>query len=270
MFSKTILITGSTDGLGLHTAERLVRKGHFVLLHGKNSKKLQPVFDRLSKSGKVDGYLADLSDLKETKLMIEQIQDDHGTVDVVINNAGVFNTDANITKDGLDIRFMVNAISPYMISKELITSEKLDPNGRIVNITSAAQEPVSLDALNGKETLEDPFTAYSQSKQALSTLSYRIAKDMAGENQTIISVNPGSLLATKMVKEGFGMEGKDISIGSDIMIAAALEEEFIYQSGQHFDNDKLRFLIPPADVTDPEIGNTLIENIENIIARLTA
>ena len=69
--AKTILITGATDGIGFETAKILVRKGHHVLLHGRSPEKMQNVTEELSKIGRVESYIADLSDMNAVKSLVK-------------------------------------------------------------------------------------------------------------------------------------------------------------------------------------------------------
>ena len=120
---KTILITGSTDGIGLETAKNLVALGHNVLIHGRNSAKLeaaQKTLLELNGSGNIESYLADLSKLSEVKALAKNVAERHKKFDVLINNAGVFKTTRPITEEGMYVRFVVNAIAPYMLTKELL------------------------------------------------------------------------------------------------------------------------------------------------------
>ncbi len=110
--TKTILITGSTDGIGLETAKRLLAKGHRVLLHGRNASKLEKVAQSLASKGEIESYVADLSDMKAVAGLAEAITDQHDQLDVLINNAGVLRVSNPLTKDGLDVRFVVNTIAP--------------------------------------------------------------------------------------------------------------------------------------------------------------
>lgn len=81
-----------------------------------------------------------------------------------------------------------------------------------------------------------------------------------------MAVNPGSLLATKMVKEGFGVAGNDIGIGAEILIRAALSDEFASASGRYFDNDSGRFAPPQAQAGDPKRAGAVFAKIEDLIA----
>jgi len=74
-------------------------------------------------------------------------------------------------------------------------------------------------------------------------------------------VNPVSLLATKMVKKGFNTPGNDISIGSDILVRAALSEEFSSATGLYYDNESKQFASPHPDATDLQKTHELVRTI---------
>ena len=112
---KTILITGSTDGIGLAAACKLAHFGHRVLLHGRNATKLARAVEQLStepENGTIETFLADLSKMQEVKALADAVADKHDRIDVLINNAGIFRTSKPRTDDGLDVRFAVNTIAP--------------------------------------------------------------------------------------------------------------------------------------------------------------
>ena len=167
---KIILITGSTDGIGLETAKMLVTDGHHVIVHGRNEAKVQNVEQSLIEmnAGKVESIVADLSSVTAVEQMVTEVAERFGKLDVIINNAGVFATPNSRTQEGLDVRFAVNTIAPYMLTKELLPL--LGNSGRVVNLSSAAQAPVSIEALMGDKPLSDG-EAYAQSKLALTMWS---------------------------------------------------------------------------------------------------
>ena len=261
---QTILITGSTDGIGLATAKMLVSQGHYVLLHGRNSSKLEDVEKALSAGGgRVESYVADLSLMAHVEALANAVAQKHAKLDVLINNAGVYNAQNPVTKDGLDIRFAVNAIAPYLLTQRLLPL--LGPAGRVINLSSAAQSPVNLDALNGKMNLSDG-AAYAQSKLALTMWSRSLARSLKDEGPAMIAVNPGSLLGSKMVKQAFGIAGSDIRVGAEILCRAALADEFATASGQYFDNDARQFAKPHPDALDPKKSQAIVRTIESILA----
>ncbi len=266
---KIILVTGSTDGIGLAAAKMLLSQGHHVLLHGRNPAKLEKAertLSGLSGGGRVEGYIADLSRMDDVETLAKAVAEQHEKLDVLINNAGVLRSKKLITQDGLDVRFVVNTIAPYLLTQRLMP--QLAPSGRVINVSSAAQAPVNPKALTGKVRLPDDFTAYSQSKLALNMWSRSMALSLGKEGPAIIAVNPGSLLGTKMVKDAFGMAGNDISIGANILTRAALADEFAAASGQYFDNDSRRFASPHPDALNAQKCKEIVHAIEAILARI--
>ena len=263
---KTILITGSTDGIGLETARVLVSQGHKVLIHGRNPAKLKAAEKILAEVGKaenIESYVADLSNLVEVDTLAKAIAEKHTKLDVLINNAGVFKTPNPITKNGMDVRFIVNTIAPYSLTQKLLPL--MGASGRVINLSSAAQSPVDVSTLAGKQKLSDDFSAYAQSKLALTMWSRNLAQLHKEKGLVIIAVNPGSLLATKMVKEGFNTPGNDISIGSDILVRAALSDEFSSATGLYYDNDSKQFSSPHPDATDLQKIDEVVRTIDEIL-----
>lgn len=264
---KTILITGSTDGIGLETAKSLTSMGHHVLLHGRNPAKLEQAekaLAELSGGGKVECYVADLSSMSNVEAFAKAVVQKHDKLDVLINNAGIFKTPDPITQDGLDVRFAVNTIAPYLLTQRLLPL--LNDSGRVINLSSAVQSPVKPEALAGQIRLTDDYDAYAQSKLAITMWSRAMALSIKDKGPIFIAVNPGSLLATKMVKEGFGMAGNDIRIGADILIRAALADEFATTSGQYFDNDSGHFAPPHPDALNSQKSDTIVHAIEAVLA----
>ena len=212
--SKTILITGATDGIGLLTAKNLSSLGHKVLLHGRSREKLSAAAKEVG--GNPDTYLADLSRLADVKAIAGEVLAAHSQLDVLINNAGVLKLAKTVTDDGHDARFMVNTFAPYVLTRELLPI--IPKDGRIVNLSSAAQALVDLKVLTGSKRYDD-MGAYAQSKLAITIWTRELAKEL-GSGPVAVAVNPGSLLSSIMVKEGFGIEGNDLAIGADILRAA--------------------------------------------------
>ena len=264
---KTILLTGATDGIGLEVAGRLVALGHKVLLHGRNPQKLAALRAELGEAhgeDMVETYVADLSDLKAVAAMSGAVSATHARIDVLINNAGVFKTPDPVAANGLDVRFVVNTLAPMLLSRRL--AGVIAPGGRIVNLSSAAQAPVDLEALQGRGHLADN-AAYAQSKLALTMWSNQYAEEVQGDGVMVVAVNPGSLLATKMVKEGYGIAGGDVGIGAEILVRAALSDEFADASGKYFDNDSRRFADPHPDALDKAKRAQLVDVLNVLIRR---
>jgi len=229
--TKTILITGSTDGIGLLTAKTLANMGHTVILHGRSADKLEAAAKELG--GDIATYQADLSSLKETATFAEAVRANHDRIDVLINNAGVYKTPNPILPNGQDVRFVVNTLAPHVLTKALLPI--IPSDGRIINLSSAAQALIDLAALAGDKHLDD-MGAYAQSKRGIALWSAQMAATHP-DGPVFIAVNPGSLLASKMLKEGFGVAGNDLQTGADILCRLSLDDDFADASGRYWDND---------------------------------
>lgn len=265
---KTVLVTGSTDGIGLVTAKLLVSMGHNLLLHGRNRSKLEKVLKELSGlagGGRLESYEADLSRLVEVEDLARAVVEKNEKLDVLINNAGVFVTSVFTTDIGLDVRFAVNTIAPYLLTRKLLPL--MDPSGRVINLSSTAQAPVDLDALRGRHRGASDGVVYAQSKLALTMWSREMGLSLGDDGPAIIAVNPGSMLGSKMVKEAYGVNGSDLRIGAEVLCRAALSDEFATASGQYFDNDQGRFTHPHPDALDAQQCIEIDGVIEAVLAR---
>ena len=268
IMNKTILITGATDGIGLETAAQLVRMGHKVLLHGRNRSKLDATKEQMLKLAPEyppESYVADLADISAVESLATQVAEQHKSLDVLINNAGVYKTNQAIADNGLDVRFVVNTLAPYLLTQKLLPL--MGANSRIINLSSAAQAAVDCDALVGKTRLADG-AAYAQSKLALTMWSLDLARSLTASGPSVIAVNPGSMLGTKMVKGAYGVSGADIGIGADILVRLALSDEFEAVSGRYYDNDSRGFANPHADALNHDINRQLVGVIDRVLASL--
>lgn len=269
---KTVLITGATDGIGLATAKMMVAQGHDVLIHGRNALKLAATeAELLALPGAkfVKRYQADFSDLSQVVALANNLKSEHAIIDILINNAGVFKTAETKTPEGLDVRFVVNTIAPYLFTKALMPL--LGSTTRVLNLSSAAQATVNLKALQGLAQLSD-MEAYAQSKLAIAswtkTMAIKSFESASSAKPIYFAVNPGSLLASKMVKEGFGVAGADITIGASILCDLATSEDYISHSGQYFDNDAGEFSQGHADIHDRQKAEALVQTLDALIEKL--
>ena len=270
---KNILITGSTDGIGKLAALRLAKEGHKLYLHGRDPKKLEATIAEIRKeadSKTVFGSVADFSNLSSVTSFSEKTACELEQLGVLINNAGVFKTPQLTNQDNLDLRFTVNYLAPYILTKGILPILKRSPESRIINLSSAAQAPVSLNALIGEETLSVQ-EAYAQSKLALTMWSFELAKKE--KDIAIIAVNPGSLLNTKMVKEAYGHHWSSASKGATILYDLATAGEFMGVSGRYFDNDqgdpKGEFAEAHPDAYNTKKIDDLLATTEQLLSRLS-
>lgn len=268
--NKNILITGSTDGIGRLCAEKLASEGHRIYVHGRNKEKLiQTVSEIKQTSGhqNIEGYLCDFADLESVKNWAIKIKNDIPKLDVLINNAGVFQSPQNSNNSDIDLRFKVNYLAPYLLTNQLMDLLEKSSQPRIINLSSAAQAPVSLPALLGSQHI-GVQAAYAQSKLALTMWSFDLAKKHP--DMIIIPVNPGSLLNTKMANEAYGQYWSPADKGSKVLCYLATSDEVNKRSGQYFDNDKGQergeFSLAHPDSLNSEKIENLISTTETILS----
>lgn len=273
--SKKVLITGATDGIGLEAAKKLAALGHTVLLHGRNRGKLDAAVSAVSSAAKthntsVDSFRADLSDLRAVDTLADEVLERHPRLDALINNAGVLKASTDVTGDGLDVRFAVNAIAPYRLTRRLLPA--LQEGSRIVNVSSAAQSPVNLAVMQRSggvaATHGGEFELYSQSKLALTMWSRHLADEFGAKGPMVVAVNPGSMLGTKMVRDSFGVSGGSVAVGGNILCAFALDEGYADATGKYFNNDAGRFSTPHRDAIDPGKNRAVVEGMEEVLDRV--
>ena len=97
--------------------------------------------------------------------------------------------------------------------------------------------------------------------------SAQLGRTIGEDGPVLVAVNPGSMLGTNMVQEGFGVAGNDVRIGSDILTRAATSDEFASARGAYFDNDAGRFAEPHPDAEDPKKCEAIVEVIEQVAGR---
>ncbi len=264
--AKTVLVTGSTDGIGLTLANTLIEQGHRVLLHGRSQNKLEAAKQQLLQSHEgadIETYLADLSVLSEVRALAAAVRSRHSKLDALINNAGVYVVPEVKSADGLDIRFVVNTISPYLLTQLLFPL--LGARGRVVNVASAAQAPIDRVEL-ARVSSEGDSTVYAKSKLAIIMWTRHMASQRSGDDPLVVAVNPASMLASKMVKQAYGVAGASLQKGADILSAAATSDDFSKASGLYFDNDSGNFSEPHIAATDAQKNAAMAQQIDELVA----
>lgn len=263
---KNILITGSTDGIGRLAAMKLAQEGHTLYLHGRSATKLAGVISDVlaqTQNKNLNPIVADFSDLADVKRMALDLNKEAEQLDVLINNAGVFKSAHPQTKAGWDLRIAVNYFAPYILTNALLPLLSKEESSRIINLSSAAQAPVSLEVLAGKKQGSDRET-YAQSKLALTMWSFYLAKLVP--DMEVIAVNPGSLLNTRMVQEAFGTHWAPADKGAKILYDLATLEKYKGMTGKYFDNDQGSFGQAHADAYNESKIKQLIAATEELLA----
>ncbi len=233
----TILITGATDGLGKRVARELAGKGATVLLHGRNSERLEATLADIRKetgSERLGSYLADLSSLAQVRALAERILSDEVRLDVLINNAGVIVRERKESEDGFELTFAVNYLAHFLLTSLLLQLLRDSAPARIVNVASAGQSPVDFDDVM-LERRYDSMGAYTQSKLAQIMFTFELAGRLSGSGVSVNALHPASLMDTKMVNETFGYTMSTVQEGAVATVSLAVSPDVEGVTGRYFD-----------------------------------
>ena len=165
--NRTILITGSSDGIGLATAVRLAVLGQEVILHGRDPAKLASAKEVIFKqTGKTPMIVqADLTSMKEVIQLAHFVNSNFPKLDTLINNAGGLFPNREITIDGFEKTLAVNHLAHFLLSLKLAPTLEKSKKPRIININSKLYKSVQPDFNDLNSTNEyKMITAYSRAK----------------------------------------------------------------------------------------------------------
>ncbi len=240
----TVMVTGSTDGIGKRTALGLAGMGARVLVHGRDRGKGEAVVREIGAatgSGRLEYHNADLSSLTEVRRLASEVAADHPRLDVLVNNAGIGSGRKGegraVSADGYELRFAVNYLAPFLLTRLLVPTLRRSAPSRIVNVSSLGQSPLDLSDLMLQRHY-DGWDAYAQSKLALVMLTFDLAEELKDDGITVNALHPGSLLDTKMVREAFGRGRGDVQKGADAIIRLITSPELEGVTGRFFDQER--------------------------------
>ena len=239
---KTILVTGSTDGIGRQTALELALMGNEVIVHGKNKDRGREVVDnikRLSNNDAVHYLNANFTDFNEIQKLADAIKSSFPKLDILINNAGVFENGKNILPNGLEKTFMVNHMAAFALTLQLLDMLKASEEGRIVNVSSMAQaSTIDFDNLNGEKYYDD-YNAYALSKLENVLFTYKLARQLDLSGITVNCLHPG-VISTKLLHKGWGSGGATLEAGAKTSVFAATSASLTGKHGFYFVNSEER------------------------------
>jgi NAD(P)-dependent dehydrogenase (short-subunit alcohol dehydrogenase family) len=203
---QTILITGATDGLGRALATELAAAGATLLIHGRDDARGQQAIDEIAArtgSRRLHWLKADFASLDEVRGLADRVMAEHPQVAALVNNAGIgFTTNGadrrEESRDGHELRFAVNYLAGYLLTRRLLPRLADSAPARIVNVASIGQAPVDFDDVMLREHY-DGFLAYRQSKLAQIMFTFDLADELDPRQVTANCLHPATFMPTKMV-----------------------------------------------------------------------
>jgi len=225
---KVVLITGSTSGLGRELAYRIAETGAHVIVHGRDSARAREVVDRITERGKGSARFirADLASLDEVRRLAATILEDYDHLDLLINNAGIAYVPADraLSEDGHELRFAINYLSHFLLTRLLLPRLKQSAPARIINVASIGQAPIDFDDV----MLEHGFDvrrAYGQSKLAQIMFTIDLARELDGTGVSVFALHPATFMDTNMVRSGGITPRSTVDEGADAVMQLVTGED---------------------------------------------
>jgi NAD(P)-dependent dehydrogenase (short-subunit alcohol dehydrogenase family) len=203
---KVIMLTGSTDGMGRALAAELARSGATVLVHGRDPGRVSATVEEVTEvagdPSRVRGYLADFSSLAAVRGLAERVTAAEPRIDVLVNNAGIGITQPGDgarqeSEDGIELRFAVNYLATYALTRRLLPLLRTSAPSRVVNVASIGQQAIDFDDPQLTKDY-DGMRAYRQSKLAQIMFTFDLADELAADRVTVNALHPATFMPTKV------------------------------------------------------------------------
>jgi NAD(P)-dependent dehydrogenase (short-subunit alcohol dehydrogenase family) len=246
---KVVMVTGSTDGLGREVAGRCATLGATVIVHGRNQERGKAVVSDISNGGKGSArfYAADFASLDQVRTLARAIDRDYDRLDVLVNNAGVWLRDRQVSKDGHEMHFAVNYLAGFLLTRSLLPTIVASAPSRIVNVSSLSAAPIDFSDV----MLERPGRAglgYAQSKLAQVMFTIDFAAELRDKKVTVTALHPATLMDTTLVREAGAQVMSTVDEGATAVMQQITGDVL---SGQFYNG--LRPARPHAQANDEDV-----------------
>lgn len=194
---KTIVITGASDGLGKALAEKLTPDNKVIIL-ARTEAALQEIAQRIG----CGYYVCDVRDAKQVATIFAKVLEEHGQLDVLINNAGVIvNAELeNIPDETIENVISTNTLGTIYATKAALSQMKKHNSGLIVNVVSTA-------GITAKATR----SIYNASKWAITGFTKAIQEEAAEYNVRVTGFFPGTIRTNLFAKAGLPLNSKALT-----------------------------------------------------------
>lgn len=195
MEGRVCMITGANSGIGKATALSIAKLGATVVMVCRDRERGESALKEISElSGNtsISLLVADLASQKSIRQLSKEFTNTHPSLDILINNAGVFLTKRTLTEDNIETTFAVNHLAPFLLTNLLLETLKTSSPSRIVIVSSDVHQgtQINFDDMQGEEHFSG-FDAYSQSKLANILFTYALARRLNGTKVTANCLHPG-------------------------------------------------------------------------------
>jgi retinol dehydrogenase 14 len=207
MGGKTVLITGGTSGIGKATATALAAMGARVVVTGRNEERGERAVEEIRREsgGEVSLMLADLAVQADVRRLAEEFQERHDRLDVLVNNAGVVQSERTETPDGIETTLAVNHLAPFLLTNLLLDLLKRSAPSRVITVASEAERwaKMDLDDLQSRRKYRG-MQVYGMTKLANIMFTFELAERLRGIGVAANCIHPGA------VNTSFGTNNRGI------------------------------------------------------------
>lgn len=268
MAQKICLVTGANAGIGKETAQGLANRGATVIMvcrSAERGKAAQDEIKRTSGNEDVHLFLADLASQAAIHRLADDISAAYGRIDVLVNNAGAFFTERNLTVDGIELTLALNHLGYFLLTMRLLPLLEASPQGRIINVSSDAHRGarLSFDNLQFANGYSG-FRAYAQSKLANILFTRGLARRMADTSLTVNALHPGFVASnfgknngaiTKLMMTLLRPFARSSERGAETSLYLATADNVSHISGAYFADKKM--VTPSVAARDAESAERL-------------
>lgn len=197
--NKTILITGATNGIGKAAAIKFAESAKSIAFTYRNeglAEDLKNEMQKINPNLSINSFFCDFSVQDSIRECADKIKNDLKAIDLLINNAGVVNTEYSETIDGIENTFAVNHLGYFLFTNLLLDLVKKESESRIINVSSAAHHFVKgmqWDDINYKDDFKMGLKAYGQSKLGNILFTKQLAKKLQKDGVTVNAIHPGGV-----------------------------------------------------------------------------
>jgi NAD(P)-dependent dehydrogenase (short-subunit alcohol dehydrogenase family) len=233
---RTALVTGSTDGVGRVVAKMLGKEGLRVLVHGRDRERGRAVVEEIAAAGGAAEFLeADLASLAEVRRLASAVEGTVGSLDILINNAGIGTAGAErqTSAEGYELRFAVNYLAAFLLTRLLLPLLRRSAPSRIVNVSSGGQQAIDFDDVMLTSGYSG-MRAYCQSKLAQILLTFDLAEELAGTGVTAMCLHPATYMDTTMVRRAGVKPWSSVDEGAAAIMNLARSASLAGKSGLYF------------------------------------
>ncbi len=254
---RTILVTGSTDGVGRWLALRLGGEGARVLVHGRDAARgAEVVADIAAKGGKATFLQADLASLAEVRKLADAIRRETDGLEVLVNNAGLGTAGGRreTSADGYERVFAVNYLAGFLLTRLLLPVVEARAPSRIVNVSSLGQQAIDFSDVMLTRGYSG-VRAYCQSKLAQILFTIDLAEELKGRGVTVNALHPATYMDTTMVRLSGAAPISTVDEGGEAILRLVASPDVAETTGRFFNGQ--REGRPDAQAADAEARRRL-------------